>query len=343
MGKCIAVTSGKGGTGKSTISSGLAINFAKCGKKVLLVDLDIGLRCLDIFFGIEDSIVFDLSDVLNSGNFANALYKANCFDNIYIAPAPASDKELNPERFADYGEESRLRARDLKEIQALVIESCRLEAPEAELARFKNLESLTLRQVELESFSLLGQANLKDLTIEDTPITALDLSDALSLQRLVLERTALTELDFSAHRALKVLSYGGTKLGWLDFTDLPVLQYLDCSDSGITETEITGETLPNLITLRVADNPEVTSVALATFPNLAQLDCASCSIETITLADFPHLYYLRCSYNKITELDFSELRQVYAVECFGETLQKLVVTNWAEYAYADCEITRLRV
>ncbi len=102
MGKCIAVTSGKGGTGKSTISSGLAISFAKCGKKVLLVDLDIGLRCLDIFFGIEDSIVFDISDVLNSGNFANALYKANCFDNIYIAPAPASDKELNPERFADF-------------------------------------------------------------------------------------------------------------------------------------------------------------------------------------------------------------------------------------------------
>ena len=64
MGICVATTSGKGGTGKSTVSVALAIAFAKMGKSVLLVDMDEGLRCLDLILGIDNKIVFDLSDIL---------------------------------------------------------------------------------------------------------------------------------------------------------------------------------------------------------------------------------------------------------------------------------------
>ncbi len=65
LAKIISVVSGKGGTGKSTISAGLALSLAKENKKVLIVDFDIGLRALDIMLGVENSVVFDLGDVLN--------------------------------------------------------------------------------------------------------------------------------------------------------------------------------------------------------------------------------------------------------------------------------------
>lgn len=60
----IAVVSGKGGTGKSTFSCGLARALAARGKRVLLIDADAGLRCLDIMLGVSERLLFDLGDVL---------------------------------------------------------------------------------------------------------------------------------------------------------------------------------------------------------------------------------------------------------------------------------------
>ena len=50
MSKVIAVTSGKGGTGKSSICSGLGYTLAKQGSRTLIIELDFGLRCIDIIF-----------------------------------------------------------------------------------------------------------------------------------------------------------------------------------------------------------------------------------------------------------------------------------------------------
>lgn len=65
MSKIIAVTSGKGGTGKSTVCAGLGYTLAKQGYRTLIIELDFGLRCLDIMFGMENNIKYDLGDVLN--------------------------------------------------------------------------------------------------------------------------------------------------------------------------------------------------------------------------------------------------------------------------------------
>lgn len=65
MSKIIAVTSGKGGTGKSTVCAGLGYTLAKQGHRTLIIELDFGLRCLDIMFGMENDIKNDLGDVLN--------------------------------------------------------------------------------------------------------------------------------------------------------------------------------------------------------------------------------------------------------------------------------------
>ena len=63
MGTVILVTSGKGGTGKTTLTAAVSSCLAALGKRVLCVDMDIGLRNLDISLGMTDRVVMDFSDV----------------------------------------------------------------------------------------------------------------------------------------------------------------------------------------------------------------------------------------------------------------------------------------
>lgn len=67
MGKAVVVTSGKGGTGKTSVTGGVASCLAALGKKVLCLDADVGLRNLDIVLGLSDRALLDFMDVL-SGN-----------------------------------------------------------------------------------------------------------------------------------------------------------------------------------------------------------------------------------------------------------------------------------
>ena len=63
MGTVITVTSGKGGTGKTTVTGGVASCLARLGKTVLCIDMDIGLRNLDITLGLNDRALMDFADV----------------------------------------------------------------------------------------------------------------------------------------------------------------------------------------------------------------------------------------------------------------------------------------
>jgi septum site-determining protein MinD len=65
MGKLIFISSGKGGVGKSVFAANLGATLGERGLRVLLVDLNIGLRNLDIYLGLENDVVFDIADVLN--------------------------------------------------------------------------------------------------------------------------------------------------------------------------------------------------------------------------------------------------------------------------------------
>lgn len=64
MGVAVMVTSGKGGTGKTSLTAGVASCLAALGNRVLCIDLDIGLRNLDIALGLSDLAVMDFSDVM---------------------------------------------------------------------------------------------------------------------------------------------------------------------------------------------------------------------------------------------------------------------------------------
>ena len=64
MSEVIVITSGKGGVGKTTTSANVGTGLAVLGKRVVLVDTDIGLRNLDVVMGLENRIVYNLVDVV---------------------------------------------------------------------------------------------------------------------------------------------------------------------------------------------------------------------------------------------------------------------------------------
>lgn len=101
MGEVIVVTSGKGGVGKTTTTANLGTGFALLGKKVVLIDADIGLRNLDVVMGLENRIVYDLVDV-TEGNcrLKQALIRDKRYETLYLLPAAQTkDKTaVNPEQ-----------------------------------------------------------------------------------------------------------------------------------------------------------------------------------------------------------------------------------------------------
>lgn len=64
MSHMIAIASGKGGVGKTFVTATLAIALARQGFRVLAVDADMGLRNLDLLFGLQDDVFYDVGDVM---------------------------------------------------------------------------------------------------------------------------------------------------------------------------------------------------------------------------------------------------------------------------------------
>lgn len=87
--KLIAVTSGKGGTGKSSICYGIGYTLAKQGNRTLIIELDFGLRCLDIMFGMSGRVDYDLGDVLKGKRqILDAVATVPSASNLSILCAP---------------------------------------------------------------------------------------------------------------------------------------------------------------------------------------------------------------------------------------------------------------
>lgn len=95
MGEAIVVTSGKGGVGKTTTSANIGTALAMQGKKVCLIDTDIGLRNLDVVMGLENRVIYDIVDVATGRcKLHQALIKDKRFnDLLFLLPAAqTSDK-----------------------------------------------------------------------------------------------------------------------------------------------------------------------------------------------------------------------------------------------------------
>ena len=102
MGKVFGVVSGKGGVGKSTVSVGLGLSLAQSGRKVLLVDMDEGLRCLDLLLAVDKTVVFDLSDIIGGKDIGDALYESGIQKGLFLIPAPQKIGDLDKEIFTSF-------------------------------------------------------------------------------------------------------------------------------------------------------------------------------------------------------------------------------------------------
>ncbi|BBO91444.1 septum site-determining protein MinD [Desulfosarcina ovata] len=93
-GKIIVISSGKGGVGKTTATASIGAALAMEGKKVAVVDMDIGLRNLDVVMGLENRIVFNIVDVARSKcKLTQAAIKSRRIDNLFLIPASQSDNK----------------------------------------------------------------------------------------------------------------------------------------------------------------------------------------------------------------------------------------------------------
>jgi septum site-determining protein MinD len=100
-GKVIVVTSGKGGVGKTTTTANVGAGLAKLGEKVAVIDVDVGLRNLDVVMGLESRVVFDLVDVFEGKcKLRQALIRDKRVETLFLLPASQTrDKEaLSPEQ-----------------------------------------------------------------------------------------------------------------------------------------------------------------------------------------------------------------------------------------------------
>lgn len=110
MGEVIVITSGKGGVGKTTTTANVGAGLAKMGKKVVLIDTDIGLRNLDVVLGLENRIVYNLVDVIEGNcRIRQALIKDKRYEGLYLLPsAQTRDKtSVNPEQMKKLADELR--------------------------------------------------------------------------------------------------------------------------------------------------------------------------------------------------------------------------------------------
>lgn len=100
MAQTLMIASGKGGTGKSTFASFAALEYALKGKKTLLIELDAGMRSIDIITGITNQAVFDIGDVLCGRCSAQkAMIDSPHSDNLKIITAPYKATEEGFENF----------------------------------------------------------------------------------------------------------------------------------------------------------------------------------------------------------------------------------------------------
>lgn len=90
MGELIAVLSGKGGTGKTSVCAGVASALAQLGEKVLCIDCDVGLRNLDISLGISDLGALSFLDVCGGGYTIDQAAQHPNFENLYFLTAPVN-------------------------------------------------------------------------------------------------------------------------------------------------------------------------------------------------------------------------------------------------------------
>lgn len=99
MGQVILIASGKGGTGKSMFAANMGATLSRRGYRVMLLDMDMGLRNLDIYLGMENKVVYNIMDVMSGiCRIKKAMLRVDGFDDLYfMAASPRrDDRDMTP-------------------------------------------------------------------------------------------------------------------------------------------------------------------------------------------------------------------------------------------------------
>lgn len=108
MSTSVMITSGKGGTGKTSLTAAVASCLAALGHRVLCIDLDIGLRNLDIALGLSDRALMDFSDVMaRRCSLLSAVVEHPDIRGLYLLTAPMSLSDPDPVRFREVVDDAR--------------------------------------------------------------------------------------------------------------------------------------------------------------------------------------------------------------------------------------------
>ena len=96
--ECIVIASGKGGTGKTTVTAGVGAALAARGLTCLVIDADVGVRSLDLTLGMYDNALFDFTDVAeNRAGLSDAVAEHPERPGLFLLAAPLSPQGIAPD------------------------------------------------------------------------------------------------------------------------------------------------------------------------------------------------------------------------------------------------------
>ena len=108
MGEAILIASGKGGVGKTVFAANMGAALAKSGASVVLIDMNIGMRNLDICMGLESRVIYDLTDaIIGICSLKKALVKDRRFESLYLISAAQTQEKakITPAEMRDLCQE----------------------------------------------------------------------------------------------------------------------------------------------------------------------------------------------------------------------------------------------
>lgn len=109
MGQVVVVTSGKGGTGKTTLCAGIASCLSQMSQQVLCIDADVGLRNLDLALGMADVATVPFTEIAGGRTALDAAPRHPALPQLSLLTAPASDEPVEEDGFAGLLTQARAR------------------------------------------------------------------------------------------------------------------------------------------------------------------------------------------------------------------------------------------
>ena len=111
MSELIAVLSGKGGTGKTSVCAAIATSLSHLGESVLCIDCDVGLRNLDIALGLADEGSLSFTDITSGAYTLDMVMPHPFFPGLHFLTAPmgCAASDIDTEAFSQLLEQAKQR------------------------------------------------------------------------------------------------------------------------------------------------------------------------------------------------------------------------------------------